>query len=133
MPTTRTRGGHKIRRTGLASEGPYAGGGYCVALVQFGTTADAELLSAYVDHYLSRPDLDYDQPTVLGTLLYLDEVLGSERASRFIAPGGPGTSGSKSGPSQPSTRKTAGRTSSSFVSSPTRPLRPCLRWAAGGG
>ncbi|MFJ2938415.1 DUF6000 family protein [Streptomyces sp. NPDC087219] len=73
----------------LASEGPYAGAAYCVALAKFGTAVDAELLSAYLDHYLSRPDLDYDQAVVLGTLLYLDEMLGSEYAARFHAPGGP--------------------------------------------
>ncbi|WUA47503.1 DUF6000 family protein [Streptomyces sp. NBC_00273] len=78
-----------IGRLLLASGGPYAGAAYCVALATFGTAADAELLSAYLDHYLSRPDLDYDQPTVLGTLLYLDEILGSDSASGFIAPGGP--------------------------------------------
>ncbi|GGS21765.1 hypothetical protein Snoj_22710 [Streptomyces nojiriensis] len=78
-----------IGRLLLASGGPYAGAAYCVALARFGTAADAELLSAYLDHYLSRPDLDYDQPTVLGTLLYLDEMLGSDYATRFLSPGGP--------------------------------------------
>ncbi|WP_405425416.1 DUF6000 family protein [Streptomyces erythrochromogenes] len=73
----------------LASGGPYAGAAYCVALAKFGTAADAELLSTYLDHYLQRPDLDYDQPVALGTLLYLDEVLGSEYATRFLAPAGP--------------------------------------------
>lgn len=73
----------------LASEGPYAGAAYCVALAKFGSAADAELLSAYLDHYLSRPDLDYDQAFALGTLLYLDEMLGSEYTTRFLAPAGP--------------------------------------------
>ncbi|MFE6483047.1 DUF6000 family protein [Streptomyces sp. NPDC057757] len=53
-------------------------------LRRFGTAADAELLSAYLDHYLSRPNLDYDQAVVLGTLLYLDEILGSEYTTRFL-------------------------------------------------
>ncbi|MGW6243061.1 DUF6000 family protein [Streptomyces roseolus] len=78
-----------IGRLLLASEGPYAGAAYCVALAKFGTAADAELLSAYLDRYLARPDLDYDQAVVLGTLLYLDETLGSEYAARFLVPGGP--------------------------------------------
>ncbi|MFK3732360.1 DUF6000 family protein [Streptomyces sp. NPDC088090] len=78
-----------IGRLLLASEGPYAGAAYCVALATFGTAADAELLSAYLDHYLSRPDLDYDQAVVLGTLLYLDEILGSAYTTRFLAPAGP--------------------------------------------
>lgn len=76
-----------IGRLLLASEGPYAGAAYCVALAKFGCTADAELLSAYLDHYLSRPDLDYDQAVVLGTLLYLDEILGSELHNTVSRPG----------------------------------------------
>ncbi|MEU6896045.1 DUF6000 family protein [Streptomyces sp. NPDC046557] len=78
-----------IGRLLLASEGPYAGAAYCVALAKFGTAADAELLSAYLDHHLSRPDLDYDQAVVLGALLYLDEILGFEYTTRFLAPDGP--------------------------------------------
>nr|ANO42687.1 hypothetical protein A8713_036170 [Streptomyces sp. SAT1] len=78
-----------IGRLLLASEGPYAGAAYCVALAEFGTAADADLLSSYLDHYLSRPDLAYDQAVVLGTLLHLDGTLGSEYATRFLAPGGP--------------------------------------------
>ncbi|MDX3525452.1 DUF6000 family protein [Streptomyces sp. ID05-39B] len=78
-----------IGRLLLASEGPYAGAAYCVALAKFGSPADAELLGAYLDHYLSRPDLDYDQAVVLGALLYLDEILGSAYATRLLAPGGP--------------------------------------------
>ncbi|MFJ5546371.1 DUF6000 family protein [Streptomyces sp. NPDC093225] len=78
-----------VDRLLLASAGPYAGPAYCVALAKFGTAADAELLSAYLDHYLPRPDLDYDQAVVLGTLLYLDETLGSAYTTRFLAPDGP--------------------------------------------
>ncbi|WP_331760102.1 DUF6000 family protein (plasmid) [Streptomyces sp. NBC_01471] len=72
----------------LASEGPYAGGAYCVTLATFGTGADADLLCNYLDHYLARPDLDYDQSLALGALLHLDAALGSERASRYLAEGG---------------------------------------------
>ncbi|MFE9560093.1 DUF6000 family protein [Streptomyces sp. NPDC006487] len=81
----------RSHRPALARQwGPVRGGtAYCVALAKFGTAADADLLAAYLDRYLLRPELDYDQPTVLGTLLYLDGVLGSDSASRFIAPGGP--------------------------------------------
>lgn len=72
-----------------AGEGPYAGAAYCVVLAKFGSAADAELLSAYLDHYLLRSDLDYDQAVVLGTLLYLDEILGSGYATRFLGQDGP--------------------------------------------
>lgn len=32
-----------------------------MVLATFGTADDAALLTAYLDHYLARPDLDYDQ------------------------------------------------------------------------
>ncbi|MFC9930261.1 DUF6000 family protein [Streptomyces sp. NPDC127190] len=72
----------------LASEGPYAGQAYCVALAIFGTRADADLLVAYLDRYLRRPDLYYDQGAALGALLLLDAKLGADNAARFLAPVG---------------------------------------------
>ncbi|WP_406095952.1 DUF6000 family protein [Streptomyces sp. NBC_01013] len=72
----------------LASEGPYAGMAYCVALATFGTRADADLLVAYLDRYLRRPDLCYDQEAALGALLLLDARLGADHAARFLVPDG---------------------------------------------
>ncbi|WP_129839895.1 DUF6000 family protein [Streptomyces sp. RFCAC02] len=72
----------------LASGGPYAGQAYCVALAAFGTPADADLLAAYLDHYLRRPDLFYDQTAAIGALLHLDAKLGTDRAAPFVSPGG---------------------------------------------
>ncbi|WP_409239551.1 DUF6000 family protein [Streptomyces sp. PA5.6] len=73
----------------LASEVCYAGHAYCIALATFGTSADAELLAAYLDRYLARPDLDYDQSSALGALLHLDVTHGTNRAAPFLAPDGP--------------------------------------------
>ncbi|MDX3752350.1 DUF6000 family protein [Streptomyces sp. AK08-02] len=72
----------------LASEVCCAGLAYCVTLTAFGTAADAELLAAYLDHYLLRPDLYYDQRAALGALLHLDTRLGTDRAARFLTPDG---------------------------------------------
>ncbi|MEV5775295.1 DUF6000 family protein [Streptomyces antimycoticus] len=72
----------------LASQGPYAGQAYCVALATFGTSADADLLVAYLDRYLPRPDLYYDQAAALGTLLLLDTRLGADQAAQFLTPDG---------------------------------------------
>ncbi|WP_424567937.1 DUF6000 family protein [Streptomyces sp. CH-036] len=72
----------------LASEGPYAGQAYCVALATFGAPSDADLLAAYLDRYLRRPDLYYDQGPAIGALLLLDAKLGADRAARFVAPAG---------------------------------------------
>ncbi|WP_406437789.1 DUF6000 family protein [Streptomyces sp. NBC_00631] len=72
----------------LASEGPYAGQAYCVALATFGTSADADPLVAYLDRYLPRHDLYYDQTAALGALLLLDAKLGADHAARFLTPNG---------------------------------------------
>ncbi|MGW4528252.1 DUF6000 family protein [Amycolatopsis sp. NPDC004378] len=72
----------------LASEGPKAGRAYCMALTCLGTEADAAHLIAYLDRYLLRPDLNYDQPEALGALLCLDEALGAGHTTRFIEPHG---------------------------------------------
>ncbi|MFF9041024.1 DUF6000 family protein [Streptomyces sp. NPDC014892] len=72
----------------LASETVYAGLGYCFAPARFGTQEDAELLAAYLDRYLPRTDLRYDQPVAMGALLYVDSRLGTAHAAPFTAPGG---------------------------------------------
>ncbi|MFB7672843.1 DUF6000 family protein [Kitasatospora purpeofusca] len=71
----------------LASGGHYSGS-YCITLATFGTSADADLICRYLDRYLPRPELIWDQTFALSTLLHLDAVLGAERASRYLAPGG---------------------------------------------
>ncbi|MFJ9938948.1 DUF6000 family protein [Streptomyces erythrochromogenes] len=72
----------------LASEVCFSGGAYCFALARFGTHADAEILTAYLDRYLPRTDLRYDQPAALGALLHLDAQLGTHHADRFTEPDG---------------------------------------------
>ncbi|MEU2063007.1 DUF6000 family protein [Streptomyces sp. NPDC013455] len=72
----------------LASEFCFSGSAYCFALARFGTHADAEILTAYLDHYLPRTDLRYDQPAALGALLRLDAHLGTRHADRFTEPDG---------------------------------------------
>jgi hypothetical protein len=84
----RTRFRDKVGALLCASEGPYAGEAYCLALTRLGTEADAAHLVAYLDRYLLRPDLNYDQPHALGALLCLDEALGTGHTTRFLGPEG---------------------------------------------
>ncbi|MEU6215307.1 DUF6000 family protein [Streptomyces sp. NPDC047023] len=72
----------------LESEVCCAGGAYCVALASFGTARDADLLAAYLDRYLRRPDLAYDQPTAMGAMAYTESVLHGDRASHLLQEGG---------------------------------------------
>ncbi|MFJ9711377.1 DUF6000 family protein [Streptomyces sp. NPDC101234] len=72
----------------LASEVCFAGSAYCVTFATFATPADAELLAAYLDRYLRRPELSYDQPAALGALLHLDAKLRADQAARFLTADG---------------------------------------------
>ncbi|MFE3944878.1 DUF6000 family protein [Streptomyces sp. NPDC059118] len=72
----------------LASEVCCVGLAYCVTLAGFGTPRDADLLAAYLERYLRRPDLAYDQTAVMGALLFIDLNLGSERTAPFLGPDG---------------------------------------------
>jgi hypothetical protein len=73
----------------LASEYVYAGSGYCFALARFSSDDAATHLERYLDRYLERPDLWYDQNSAMAALRYLDDVRGEARAARFMIPGGP--------------------------------------------
>ncbi|WP_374215695.1 DUF6000 family protein [Streptomyces drozdowiczii] len=72
----------------LAGEVCCVGVAYSVALAGFGTERDADLLAAYLDRYLRRPDLGYDQAVVMGAFQYVDLNLGGGRADRFRQPEG---------------------------------------------
>jgi hypothetical protein len=72
----------------LASTQCYAGQGYCFALACFATTDDAELLRAYLDKYLRRPDLAYDQDWAMSALLHIDATLGTRFAAPYLTPDG---------------------------------------------
>lgn len=69
----------------LESRLVFAGQGYCFALARFGTGADAEILSAYLDRYL-QAGVHYNQDWAYGALLHLDASLGTEHATRFAGP-----------------------------------------------
>jgi hypothetical protein len=70
----------------LRSDVCYAGREYCLALAALANEEAAETLASYLDYYLSRRDLYYDQGPAMAALMYLDEVLGSNRAQQFMEP-----------------------------------------------
>lgn len=62
-----------IGRHLVKSEVVYAGDGYCLALATFGTDKSKEYLKKYLDYYLERKDLWYDQNDAICALEYLDK------------------------------------------------------------
>ncbi|MFD0903613.1 DUF6000 family protein [Actinomadura sediminis] len=73
-----------LARLLMDSELTYAGQGYCFALARFAEPKDADVLTAYLDHYLPRTDCHYDQHWAIGALLHVDDRLGTDHSGRFL-------------------------------------------------
>lgn len=71
----------------LASKLTYAGQGYCVYFALQGTTEAEAALCNYLDVYLDRPDLYYDQAWAMAALRSVSSRIGSDRAEYLDAGG----------------------------------------------
>lgn len=83
-----TRRDHCRDRIGellLASRLCNAGKGFCFALARFATAQGAGLLIDYLDRYLPRLDLAYDQHWAMGALLHVDTQLGTSHGIKRSA------------------------------------------------
>ena len=68
----------------LRSDVCFAGGGYALALARINTPLSIEYLTKYLDHYLRRPDLQFDQADVLGALHHCDKLNGTDRTQDYV-------------------------------------------------
>ncbi|WP_459181733.1 DUF6000 family protein [Streptomyces sp.] len=68
---------------------PYAGKGYCFALVRFGGEEDARTLEAYLDVYLRQPDMSSDCGWAMGALSVIYANRGSAPLCSLLEMGGP--------------------------------------------
>lgn len=73
----------QVGRLLLRSDVCYAGGGYCLALARFGGDDARDYLTRYLDYYLTRGDLWFEQCEALAALVYLDELEGTSVATRY--------------------------------------------------
>jgi hypothetical protein len=69
----------------LRSDVCFAAEGYCVALARFNSESSRAFLANYLEYYLGRKDLEFDQGTAMGALGYLDRINGSNDLERFVA------------------------------------------------
>jgi hypothetical protein len=67
----------------LRSDVCYAGRAYCLALLRFNSSDSVRYLEDYLRHYLTRPDLDFEQREALAALVCLDRMNGTRRAAAF--------------------------------------------------
>lgn len=58
----------------LRSDVCYAGAGYCYALASFNTEGSRRYLLKYLDYYLKKKKLWFDQSVAMSALSYLDEL-----------------------------------------------------------
>jgi hypothetical protein len=73
----------QIGRLLLRSDLCYAGKAYCMALASFNSPIGLSFLERYLDYYLTRPDLDYDQGVAIGAIAYLDQQNGTDVLAKF--------------------------------------------------
>jgi hypothetical protein len=66
-----------IGRLLLRSDVCYSGQGYALALAAFNTPGSITFLKKYLDHYLTRKDLWFEQPDVMAALSYTDALNGT--------------------------------------------------------
>jgi hypothetical protein len=75
---------HLLGKLLLRSDVCFAAEGYCVALARFNSKSSRQYFADYLDYYLTRRDLEFDQGTVMGALGYLDRLNGGNDLDRFL-------------------------------------------------
>jgi hypothetical protein len=68
----------------LKSEVCYAGGVYCQVLASFNLPACVDYLNMYLDYYLTKPSLWFDQHHAMEAILYLDKLNSTTHFDRHI-------------------------------------------------
>ena len=68
----------------LKSEVCYAGEGYCMTLASLNTDKSIEFLKKYLDYYLIRKDLWYDQKDAMAAINWLDKINNTNILNSFM-------------------------------------------------
>jgi hypothetical protein len=72
-----------IGRLLVRSDVCFAGKLYCVALTEFDSPTGLNYLRKYLEYYLTRPELDYDQGDAMVAVAYLDAKNGTKIFESF--------------------------------------------------
>jgi hypothetical protein len=68
----------------LKSQVCYAGNGYCLSLATFNTQNGIEYLKKYLEYYLTRKDLHYDQSGAILALKWTDQINGTNEMDNYL-------------------------------------------------
>ncbi|MBD8019106.1 DUF6000 family protein [Kaistella pullorum] len=66
----------------LKSEVSYAGGAYCEVFASFNLPKCIDYLNLYLDYYLTKPDLWFDQKDAMEAIMYLDKINSTNNIDR---------------------------------------------------
>ncbi len=66
----------------------YAGQGYCFALACFANELSVNYLISYLDKYLPKIDCEYDQDWAMPSLMWIDNLKGTNYSQHYLVPGG---------------------------------------------
>ncbi|WDE10641.1 DUF6000 family protein [Thalassomonas haliotis] len=69
----------------LRSDVCYAGRSYCLALASFSTPLAIDFLNQYLEYYLKKPDLWFDQNSAMSALAYIGESTGEDLVIPHLA------------------------------------------------
>ena len=72
----------------VESKMTYAGQGHCFALACFANDKSVKYLTEYLNIYLPRTNLHYDQAWVMPALLWVDKQNNTNNASQYLDSGG---------------------------------------------
>ncbi|TSJ40154.1 DUF6000 family protein [Fluviicola chungangensis] len=68
----------------LKSEVCYAGSEYAITLASFNTKRSVYYLNLYLEYYLTKPELYFDQGSVITALKYLDEINNTNNTEKHL-------------------------------------------------
>lgn len=74
-----------LGRLFLRSDACYAGRAYCLALARFNTPRALAFVREYLDYYLEKPDLDFEQGDAMAALSHLDGENGTSVLQEYDA------------------------------------------------
>ncbi|MBI4946927.1 MAG: hypothetical protein HY840_11080 [Bacteroidetes bacterium] len=68
----------------LKSEVCFAGSIYCCVFASFNTPKCVDYLNTYLEYYLTKPDLWFDQGSAMKAIVYLDKINGTNYADKHL-------------------------------------------------
>ena len=74
----------QIGRLMLRSDFCFVGSAYCIALAEFNTSESRDFLKQYLDYYLIKPELWFNQDCAMGAIAYTDKINRTNNIENYL-------------------------------------------------